>query len=231
MLLEGGYFSNTLSQDVTIVGRKLWQALPNSYPAVDLPAVKFSVYQSLETESTNGVETPAAEASTTPNGTFVATKTVSNWADANHDGTYQFEIDHRTNEKGEPVDEEGNTVDSEEDAAKLPQYDKNGRRYVYTLVEDSIIWADDNETKISDESDSRAGIFDTTQPGEKNFVATNDYNGVKGSLAVKKILKLEQKTSSDGTTQYVYPAVKFRLERYYQKYENGQPSGDPGEGR
>lgn len=227
MLLEGGYFSNTLSQDVTIVGRKLWQALPNSYPAVDLPAVKFSVYQSLETESTNGVETPAAEASTTPNGTFVATKTVSNWADANHDGTYQFEIDHRTNEKGEPVDEEGNTVDSEEDAAKLPQYDKNGRRYVYTLVEDSIIWADDNETKISDESDSRAGIFDTTQPGEKNFVATNDYNGVKGSLAVKKILKLEQKTSSDGTTQYVYPAVKFRLERYYQKYENGQPSGDP----
>ena len=51
MLLEGGYFRNTLVEDVIIEGRKLWQSLPNSYPNTDLPAVKFSVYQSLEEEN------------------------------------------------------------------------------------------------------------------------------------------------------------------------------------
>lgn len=53
MLLEGGYFSNTIDESVTIEGRKLWQSLPNSWPDTDLPAIKFSVYRSTETKSGN----------------------------------------------------------------------------------------------------------------------------------------------------------------------------------
>lgn len=225
MLLEGGYFSNTLDESVIIEGRKLWQSLPNSWPDTDLPAIKFSVYRSAETKVSTE---PAAGADTTAQKEFVATLTVTEWADPSNDGTYKFEIAHRTDKNGNPV--EGSEKDS-----KLPQYDEKGRRYIYTLVEDSIIWEDGSETNVSGQasggagSDDRVGIFNTSQPGEKNFVATNAYSGVKGFLAVKKILKLEKKANkyNNDNIEYVYPAVKFKLERYYHdKYDNdGEPVG------
>ena len=238
MLLEGGYFSNRLDEKVTIEGRKLWQSLPNSWPKTDLPAIKFSVYRSLETKK--AAADPAAAADASVQKEFVATLTVKEWADPEKTGTYKFTIDHRTTTDGKPADENGNEVTAQgESAAKLPQYDEQGRRYVYTLVEDSIIWADGHETKVSGrtataggaaDSDDRAGIFDTTQPGEKNFVATNAYNGVKGSLAVKKIMKLETKANkyNKDRIEYVYPAVKFKLERYYyDEYKDGNPVREP----
>lgn len=234
MLLEGGYFSNTLDESVTIEGRKLWQSLPNSWPDTDLPAIKFSVYRSTETKAATE---PVTGADTAVQKEFVATLTVTEWADPSHDGTYKFEIAHRTDKNGNPADKNGDKVESSEQAAKLPQYDEKGRRYIYTLIEDSIIWEDGSETNVSGEdsggmgSDDRVGIFNTSQPGEKNFVATNAYNGVKGSLTVKKIVKLEKKANgyNKDNIEYVYPAVKFKLERYYyDKYDNdGQPSGEP----
>jgi len=234
MLLEGGYFSNTLSNNVIIEGRKLWQALPNSYPAADLPAIKFSVYQSVQTTVAADAG-GAAGINADPKGTFVATITVDKWTDENiAQGTYLFQILCRTNEKGEYIDSAGNVVTDIEAAAPLPQYDEKGRRYIYTLVEDEITWADGTTTKVSGESsgtsDERTGLFDTTQPGEKNFIASNAYVGVKGSLAVKKILKLEKKvlkdTAGNLTEQYVYPSVKFRLERYYYSKESNNTVKD-----
>ena len=43
-LVEEGIFTNALSGDYTINGKKLWGNLPSGYSDADLPAVTFEVY-------------------------------------------------------------------------------------------------------------------------------------------------------------------------------------------
>lgn len=226
MLLEDGYFSNALKKDTFIEGQKLWGSLPHGYSNLNLPSVQFGVYRTLDTG--NRMDEGTRDIADME---FVALLVVKDWAGIHVNGTYRFVIDHYTNANGEAVDETGKVVDQIEQAAKLPQYNEKGQAYRYTLIEDRMIWADGTATAVCNPTaeDGRTGIFNTIQPGSRDFVATNAYVGIKGSLAAKKLLKLETKVTN-GVSEYVYPAVKFRLERFYypnDRYVNGKPIGIP----
>ncbi len=226
MLLEDGYFSNTLDDNVSLEVQKLWQALPGGDPQeVQLPGVTFGIYQ---TVAEDGYGSPDGDA-----GVRVATRKVEKWSDVNDNGTYKFVIRYKTDEDGVLLDEDGNKLpnitdeEAEKRAAKLPEYNRNGQRYIYTLKEEKMWWPDGTVTDLTAENgtDDRAGIFELSQTDDKDFHAVNEYGGVKGELAVKKILKLEEKQTlhADGTKtkSYVFPAVKFKLTRTYTKYNEG----------
>lgn len=190
-LIENGTFTNTIYQELSLKGQKLWAPLPAQYPALDLPVVTFALDRSL------------------PDGTKeenVASLTVTDWASIYENGSYIFRIEYEGHNTMD-IDADGHViVTGEPDAARLPKYDSIGRLYTYTIEETSITWPNGADVQASE-------IFEAPDVVENTYLVSNIYNSVKGALAVQKYLELPIK---DGVPQ-AYPAIRFVLTRTYTK--------------
>ena len=186
-LVEEGIFTNALSGDYTINGKKLWGNLPSGYSDADLPAVTFEVYA-------EGAD-PVAKA--------VATLEISEeqWPQLKDGSSYNFIIEYvgentLSVENGVPV------CKGETDAERLPRYDDAGRQISYVVKE-----------KFELTGTAGEDIYDVAEPGEAaNFTFTNTYNSPKGELRVKKLLQMP---SDIGDKTGGFPEINFTLKRSY----------------
>ena len=221
-LKEGCVFRNTIQDQVTINGLKVWEQLPSGYPAANLPTVTFRLYQKLDGETVRETaETDGIHAGTyavlgtdgkyydTPNGDEVATLTLTGkeWEalfQADQGSSYSFQIRYLgvntyANREWSGLYTPPGGNDSQKDVP-LPKYDGDGNLYSYTLVEETLTLEGDGSTAIDDVYSSW-GTMNT-------YTATNVYDSVKGAVSVKKYLYLE---SADGA-----PVVTMQLNREYQ---------------
>lgn len=109
-LKENGMFVNSLDEQVDFQGQKIWEAVPNGYSDVNLPAVTFELYR------VSGKVAEDEDIYKEEN--LFATQTVTDWADAHKNGTYVFNF---TDGNGEKLD--------------LPRYDAEGNVYTYYMRE------------------------------------------------------------------------------------------------
>ena len=186
-LVEEGIFTNALSGDYTINGKKLWGNLPSGYSDADLPAVTFEVYA-------EGAD---------PDAKAVATLAISEeqWPQLKDGSSYNFIIEYvgentLSVENGVPVCKGG------ENAERLPRYDDAGRQISYVVKE-----------KFELTGTAGEDIYDVAEPGEAaNFTFTNTYNSPKGELRVKKLLQMP---SDIGDKTGGFPEINFTLKRSY----------------
>lgn len=105
---------------------------------------------------------------------------------------------------------------------ELPRYDENGERYTYVLREKSVKGADGKEllAGAADAAVGGMGLYVRDDDGSTtaSHVITNTYEGPKGKLKVRKLMKLSK--NGDKVT---FPAVKFELTRSYTSYADGTP--------
>ena len=219
-LKEGCVFRNTIQDQVTINGLKVWEQLPSGYLAANLPTVTFHLYQKLDGETVSpdltidcGYAVLGANGQATgkyydtPSGDEVATLTLTGteWKalfQAGQGSSYPFQIQYL----GTNIYENGAWSGSYEPDADskpqpnvpLPKYDGDGNLYSYTLVEET---PDDIGGQGVGNVYSGWGTMNT-------YTATNVYDSVKGAVSVKKYLYLE---SADGA-----PVVTMQLNREYQ---------------
>lgn len=186
-LVEEGIFTNALSGDYTINGKKLWGNLPSGYSDADLPAVTFEVY----------------DADADPGAKAVATLEISKeqWPQLKDGSSYNFIIEYVG--KNTLSVEDGVLVCKGEtdDAERLPRYDDAGRQISY-VVKESI--------KLDDDAGSEE-IF-RVEGKAANFTFTNTYSSPKGELRVKKLLQMP---SDIGDKTGGFPSVTFTLKRSY----------------
>lgn len=263
---EGGTFENYLRADPNLAGSKLWQGVESGYPTDQLPQVTFALYQTTlgkETEPENpdgetDPENPGEEVATLQvnwggdfgmlNGSlttdfrfFMKGDWKVDWKDdlyvytqAADDGSTKK---YYVNSDWEVVDEnDNNTVIELPDDVRLPQYDKEGNRYAYTMVEKSITLKNPNYTAGGDSDqeyfviklDPKTGkpdmtegvnteeaikfyesIFTDAKVTEGTFQATNVYNDEQnGQLAVEKWLNVGKLKEDEQ-----YPAIQVKLSR------------------
>lgn len=186
-LVEEGIFTNALSDDYTINGKKLWGNLPSGYSDADLPAVTFEVYA-------KGAD-PGAEA--------VATLAISEkqWPQLKDGSSYNFIIEY-VGENTLSVEDGVLVCKGGENAERLPRYDDAGRQISYVVKE-----------KFELTGAAGEDIYDVAEPGEAaNFTFTNTYSSPKGELRVKKLLQMP---SDIGDKTGGFPSVTFTLKRSY----------------
>ena len=204
-LLEGGTITNSLTNEVTIQGRKVWVGT-GGFPEEDLPAVTFAV------DRYTGVE-PPEENEWAEENKDVATITVSDWAAVNVNGTYTFTISH-TGENTMVVNGDGSiTYTYEEYSTPLPRYDENGSLYTYVLREESVDWAggvDEDGKKVLESAQ-----------GEGTYVVENTYESPKGSIYVQKHLELPADLDYQSEDNKGFPSIQFKLTRTYTVENNG----------
>ena len=205
-LLEGGTITNSLTNEVTIQGRKVWVGT-GGFPEEDLPAVTFAV------DRYTGVE-PPEENEWAEENKDVATITVSDWAAVNVNGTYTFTISH-TGENTMVVNGDGSiTYTYEEYSTPLPRYDENGSLYTYVLREESVDWAggvDEDGKKVLESAQ-----------GEGTYVVENTYESPKGSIYVQKHLELPADLDYLSEDNKGFPSIQFKLTRTYTVENNGE---------
>ena len=184
-LKENGMFVNSLDEQVDFQGQKIWEAVPNGYSDVNLPAVTFKLYRTTK---------PAKEV-IDENGNpkysemeLFDTETVNDWADAHKNGTYVFNF----------TDDDGNKLN-------LPRYDEEGNVYTYYMREKPEALGDDGATLNS--------VFTVTDPESNTYVATNVYNPPEGELHVKKFLQLPADLGTGDDDKF--PTIQFTLTRTY----------------
>ena len=194
-LNAGGTFVNRLDKPLTIEGRKLWTNLPAGYPAEDLPAVTFALYQ----RERGGAYDFDAEP--------IATLTISDWSGLNN---YTFQILYVDENI---IDSSGEVQPVTPDQQPLPKYTPEGRLYEYTLRETGITGTGGASLVDDESTDTDIPLFEMRQPSN-TFQAENVYNSPTGSLSVKKILELPTDEEGD---PIAYPAVRFHLYRTYTK--------------
>lgn len=216
-LVENGTFTNTLAEDYSINGMKYWTNLSGWDTETRLPGVKFLVYRYTQDDVVSG-NPDWLEKAVMNDGKYVETGdyyaaqlTISpeQWKDLKSGNGYQYQILYKgTNTL--TFDESGSPVwgaEEEETAVPLERYDENGNLYTYEIRE-VVQWADESNDLSGD------AVFTVSQAGN-GFYFTNKYDPDTGSIQVKKFLYLP--TDSDG--DYVFPAVTFRLVRYYEAAE------------
>lgn len=120
-LKENGMFVNSFDEQVDFQGQKIWEAVPNGYSDVNLPAVTFELYR------VSGKVAEDEDIYKEEN--LFATQTVTDWADAHQNGTYVFNF---TDKNGEMLD--------------LPRYDAEGNVYTYYMREKPEALGDDGAT-------------------------------------------------------------------------------------
>ena len=165
-LLEGGTFVNSLEEEVTITGRKLWNSVPLTADSADLPTVTFEVYQYLESEVPEDSE-PAG------NDKPVRSMTIESnqWDDLKtDDNQYVFTFDGMEGEDGKPV--------------PFPLYNDKGERYVYILHE------------VTDKVSDTDWDLVYQDPVYNEYQITNTYNPQLGALSVKKLLQVDARWPS-----------------------------------
>lgn len=109
-LKENGMFVNSLDEQVDFQGQKIWEAVPNGYSDVNLPAVTFELYR------VSGKVAEDEDIYKEEN--LFATQTVTDWASAHQNGTYVF-----------------NFTDGNGEKLNLPRYDEEGNVYTYYMRE------------------------------------------------------------------------------------------------
>lgn len=124
-LKENGMFVNSLDEQVDFQGQKIWEAVPNGYSDVNLPAVTFELYR------VSGKVAEDEDIYKEEN--LFATQTVTDWASAHQNGTYVFNF---TDENGEMLD--------------LPRYDAEGNVYTYYMREKPDTLGDENGPALKD---------------------------------------------------------------------------------
>ena len=225
-LMEGGTFTNTIATPITIEGQKLWSALKAGYPSVDLPDVTFTLYRKLNGETLrqqtqdDGTVKYVGDISgavyETADGDPVAEITVSNWANIYQNGTYVFYLSYEgKNVMTVSGGGEVSYVPENPDAGLLQKYDGKGRLYSYSLEETGMSW---NGAAI----DNWEELY-TINSATNTYVTTNVYNSPKGSLGIKKLLRLP--LDGQGSPE-AFPAVTFQLYRAYESLE-GAENGNP----
>lgn len=184
-LKENGMFVNSLDEQVDFQGQKIWEAVPNGYSDVNLPAVTFELYRTTK---------PAKEV-LDENGnpkysemTLFDTETVSDWANAHQNGTYVFNF----------TDDDGNKID-------LPRYDAEGNVYTYYMRE--------KPATLGENGPALNEVFTVTDPESNTYVATNVYNPPEGELHVKKFLQLPADLGIGDDDKF--PTIQFTLTRTY----------------
>ena len=264
---EGGTFENYLRANPNLAGSKLWQGVESGYPTDQLPQVTFALYQTTlgkETEPENpdgetDPENPDEEVATLQvnwggdsgmlNGSlttdfrfFMKGNWEVDWEDDRYVYTQIGENaggeKYYVNSDWEVVDEnDNNTVIELPDDVHLPQYDEEGHRYAYTMVEQSITLKNPNydpeggnsqeyfEIKLdpkTGEPDMTEGVNDQAAVEFYNsifknakmtdgatFQATNMYNDEQnGQLAVEKWLNVGELKEDEQ-----YPAIRVELYR------------------
>lgn len=120
-LKEGGMFVNSLDDQVAFQGQKIWEAVPNGYSDVNLPAVTFELYR------VSGKVAEDEDIYKEEN--LFATQTVTDWASAHQNGTYVF-----------------NFTDGNGEKLNLPRYDEEGNVYTYYMREKPEALGDDGAT-------------------------------------------------------------------------------------
>lgn len=220
-LIENGTIINSLLKDARILGSKSYKSLPNNYPAKDYPEITFVLDRYLGTPGQDGVLDQAK----------ISELTVKDWTTIikNADGSYPIEIS-RIGKYVYQLAADGNTgetVPVSEDQTpgkgeELPRYDENGERYTYILREKSVKGADGKEllAGAADAAVGGMGLYVRDDDGSTtaSHVITNTYEGPKGKLKVRKLMKLSK--NGDKVT---FPAVKFELTRSYTSYADGTP--------
>lgn len=184
-LKENGMFVNSLDDQVDFQGQKIWEAVPNGYSDVNLPAVTFELYRTTK---------PAKEV-LDENGNpkydemeLFDTETVNDWASAHQNGTYVFNF---TDENGEMLD--------------LPRYDEEGNVYTYYMRE--------KPDTLGENGPALKDVFTVTDPESNTYVATNVYNPPEGELHVKKFLQLPADMGTEENDKF--PTIQFTLTRTY----------------
>lgn len=184
-LKENGMFVNSLDEQVDFQGQKIWEAVPNGYSDVNLPAVTFELYRTTK---------PAKEV-LDENGNpkydemeLFDTETVNDWASAHQNGTYVFNF----------TDDEGNKLD-------LPRYDAEGNVYTYYMREASA--------DLGENGPDLNEVFTVADPESNTYVATNRYNPPEGELHVKKFLQLPADLGTEENDKF--PTIQFTLTRAY----------------
>lgn len=216
-LVENGTFTNTLAEEYSINGMKYWTNLSGWDTETRLPGVKFLVYRYTQDEAAkwgaDGLDGQIKDS----NGKYVdggdyyvAQLTISpnQWSQLKSGNGYQYQILYNgTNTL--KIDENGELkCEGTEDAAKLERYDENGNLYTYEIRE-VVQWADKDNDLPGD------AVFTVSQAGN-GFYFTNKYDPDTGSIQVKKFLYLPM--GEDGQPE-AFPAVTFRLVRYYEAAE------------
>ena len=184
-LKENGMFVNSLDEQVDFQGQKIWEAVPNGYSDVNLPAVTFELYRTTK---------PAKEV-LDENGnpkysemTLFDTETVSDWANAHQNGTYVF-----------------NFTDGNGEKLNLPRYDEEGNVYTYYMRE--------KPATLGENGPALKDVFTVTDPESNTYVATNHYNPPEGELHVKKFLQLPADLGTEENDKF--PTIQFTLTRTY----------------
>lgn len=241
---EGGTFENYLRADPNLAGSKLWQGVESGYPTDQLPQVTFALYRKMadaKPDDTGEVTEPEEVATLQVNwggdsGMLNGSLTtdfrffmLGDWKVDWEDDRYVYTSDESSdtyyvNSDWEVVNENGDDIELPDDV-RLPQYDKEGHRYAYTMVERSITMMGPNgKDKItikldpdgtsSEENDKDAvafyeSIFTSAKMTEGTFQATNVYNDEQnGRLAVKKWLNVGELKEDEQ-----YPAIRVELYR------------------
>lgn len=197
-LRENGTFVNSLGNTVTIQGQKIWTAMPDGYPVVDLPDVTFEVYQTLD-----------GEVDGDPDDKQVATYTMSDWASADESGTNLFTITHTGDNTPGAAETQNGDGETEipEDESPLQRYNEQGQLYKYVLKEQSATLNEETGKTLDD-------VFDYVQPESNTFLAQNNYNPPTGKIQVKKHLELP--AALDTTDENVkFPTIEFKITRSY----------------
>lgn len=259
---EGGTFENYLRADPNLAGSKLWQGVESGYPTDQLPQVTFALYRKMadaKPDDSGEVTDPEEVATLQVNwggdsGTLNGSLTTDfrffmkgNWEVDWEDDRYVYTYvgDEATapttrtyyvNSDWQVVGEDGEEIDLP-DTVRLPQYDEEGNRYAYTMVEKSITLKNPNYTAGGDsgqeyfvikldpktgEPDMTEGVNDQAAVEFYNsifknakmtdgatFQATNVYNDEQnGQLAVEKWLNVGELKEDEQ-----YPAIRVELYR------------------
>lgn len=199
LLKENGMFVNQIEKNIEINGKKIWRDLPSGYSEDNLPKVVLQLYQCDSNDNELNDGNP------------YATIMIDNWKKLkNSEGNYVFAFKYKGTNTNY-IDKNGDLiVKGETDAQEIPQYDENGNRYTYQIEED-IQFFEENNTQPNDNQ-----VYGKDYDNNA-YMITNNYQSVKGDLAVKKII-----ANADLKEGEQYPNVTFTLERSYTANDDSQ---------
>lgn len=207
---EDGTFINTVQNELTANGTKLWENVPGITSQGDLPEITIYLQQRLVgTSSWPEMKNPRKDEATGEwvfdQGTIAQTSHIT----MTTNNQYTYNLTHEGINGAYPEKEEG---------AKLQRYDDEGNLYEYRAIE--VVWglldqpggftaADIKDVDFATEESKLLGDIYTVQHGETgSFLIRNIYDSAEGNLSVKKFFT--GRISGDE-----YPTTTFDVYRYY----------------
>lgn len=205
-LKEGGTFVNQIRNDISVMGQKLWKALPLGYTAENLPDIRIDVMRKSTREFPDGTAAPLMQKA--------ASLVIDDWAGIYHKGQYNFKIEFE-GENHNHLDSATKTVvcTGAPGAKHLSKYDPDGWLYEYEIKE-TILWPTGSEGR------KHQDVF--MDPVVNTFQIANTYDSIEGAVGIRKILELPL----DQNGNIIYPAVKFKLSRSFLN-DGGALQEDP----